>query len=71
MKSKNINDRCSNTRCPMRFTCALDLEKNSEFDIEGRCQMGWRAPKKDEPQKPKRRGSKKHKARRKPRAREH
>jgi hypothetical protein len=46
VKSNNINNRCGNTRCPMRYTCALDIRDNPEFDIEGRCQMGWRAPKK-------------------------
>lgn len=47
-KSDNINKRCGNTRCPMRFSCALDIKNMPEFDIEGSCQMGWRPPKKEE-----------------------
>jgi len=43
-KSKNINDRCGHSACPLRFVCALDLEKDAGFDIEGKCRMGWKPP---------------------------
>lgn len=66
-KSNNINNRCGNTRCPMRFSCALDIENMPDFDIEGRCQMGWKPPKKKEENNGKKKWKRKRKAKRRSR----